>query len=131
MLGRALLLLVLPLATALAQAASPIRISIGDHAGNERYKLVRWDRDSLSPGATTKAIETYLQGEAVILSNSATHDSATVLTQDQAVPVHVSVSNGRSVVSAVGTMVMIRINGDSVRLETRSPSTLPPSIQLW
>lgn len=69
----------------------------------------------------------YARGRTELLLEPGVSDSVIVLTADSSALVHVSVSNGRAVVTAVGAIVTVRSLGDSLSVEARDRSFLPAS----
>ena len=115
MLRLASLFTLLPAACLLAQARSPVRVSVGDSAHFERYQIIRGADTTAAAGLPR------LRGAGVADFVVDTRDSSTVtvLSEDPARPVHVRVSGPRGPLSAAGAMVMVHVVGDSVSIEAR------------
>ena len=127
MLGRWLLLLACPVASLTAQATR-VRVTIGDRPGHEAYQIVTSGRlRAALENPSVPGSKLYARGQTEFLLEPGMSDSVTVFTADSLAPVRVSVSNGRAAVTAVGAIVTVRALGDSLSVETRDRSFLPPS----
>lgn len=84
------------------------------------------DRSSALENPSAPGSKLYARGRTEFLLEPGVSDSVTVFTADSSAPVHVSASSGRAVVNAVGAIVSVRVLSDSLSVETRDRSFLPP-----
>ena len=114
MLRLASLLMLVPVACLFGQAGTPVRVTIGDSVSADRFQIIR--------RADTSAAAGRLRGVGTASFILSTRDTSTitVLSEDSARPVHVRVSAPQGPLTAVGSMVMVHVAGDSVRIEARA-----------
>lgn len=84
------------------------------------------DRSSALENPSAPGSKLYARGRTEFPLEPDVSDSVTVFTADSSAPVHVSASSGRAVVNAVGAIVSVRVLSDSLSVETRDRSFLPP-----
>ena len=116
---RVLMLLVLPMAGALAQAA-PLRIAV-TVANEGAFRVTRY-----LPSSNTEWSVAHVRGHWEMTTDSATVRTVVVTSTDSLTLVHVEASEGnRILASADGAFVTIRRDAGSVSIEARNRPPTP------